>query len=230
MNTPLRTAPLGPARSRLAGTVSVVFTFAALSAPAPAALMLQLADGSSVTVDRLLSADDSSLTVAAFRETGHATRSLPWPRIASATLDGERYSPRELRLALGLPVDERSARQGDASFSAPPLVLPCPPPFPIPDFPFPTPPPGRVISIQPDPLSAYADLAPSIYPAGIPTTEAPFARAVLRERRRLEAVAPFASSPFASPPFAVPPPWPVPTTAPAVLPLPPAEAHPLIGP
>jgi len=218
MNSPLRMISLRSSRSpRLANATLAAFVLLGLSTPVPAGLSLELADGTRISVDRVAAADDSCLTVATVAPGSRVERSVPWPRIAGATLDGEWYSPEELRLALGL------TNTGHLIVDPPPAP-PCSPLFPIPYSSFP---PGRVIGVQPDPLAAYADLAPSVYPAGVPTAEAPFARALLRERRRLETIAPFGTLNFA------PPPWQAPAPLPPILPppigLPPAEFFPPIG-
>lgn len=187
-------------------------TFLAVIGASPAAqagLSLELTDGSHVRVSEVAAVTDSALTVAAVAPGVRIERTLPWRRIAAATLDGDAYSPDELRAALGLTAANGEQGAGNdlatspvmpfspnplVILSAPPPAVPiCDvrPPFPVPCSPPPLPTYGRVIGIRPDPLAAYADLIPSIYPNGVPSTEAPFALALLRERRRLETVGPF---------------------------------------
>jgi hypothetical protein len=179
------------------------------SPAAQAGLALQLTDGSRVSVGELAAVTDSAVTVAAVAPGVRIERTLPWHRIAAATVDGEPYSPDELRLALGLAAGNREQRTASGLTSAPlmPITAPAaifgfaPPlavracglcsPFPVPCSPLPLPTYSRVIGVRPDPLAAYADLIPAIYPNGIPSTEMPFALALLRERRRVEAIGPF---------------------------------------
>ncbi|HEX6985717.1 MAG TPA: hypothetical protein VF170_10080 [Planctomycetaceae bacterium] len=179
---------------------------------ARAGLTLSLTDGSHVTVGEVAAVSDAAVTVAATGTGVRVERSIPWHRIAGARLDGESYSTAELRLALGLPADATMlashVEQKPMPFVAPPFGAcgPCPP-FPSSHSPFPT--VGRVIGVRPDPLAAYGDLGPAVYPVGVPSTEAPFALGVLRERRRIEAVGPFAAPVVPAPPFA--PALPLPT-------------------
>lgn len=182
-------------------------TFLAVIGASPAAhagLALDLTDGSRVRFGEVAAVTDSTLTVAATGPGVRIARTLPWHRIAAATLDGEAYSPAELRLALGL-----QPTYGTVGGPYVPFVPPSPGPFIFPpappavptcgfDAPFPVccsrpplPTYSRVIGVRPDPLAAYADLIPAIYPNGIPSTEAPFALALLRERRRVESIGPF---------------------------------------
>jgi len=191
--------------TRLLRRLNAAAIFLAVIGASPAAqagLTLDLIDGSLVTVGEVAGADELALTVAAVAPGVRIQRTIPWPRIAGAVLDGERYSTGELRTALRLGnggwgmgnggvltdvVMPVVAAPASIPFPAPPCCLP----FPIPYSPFPIRPPGRIISVRPDPIAAYADLVPAVYPDGIPSTEAPFALALLRERRRLETVAPF---------------------------------------
>ena len=160
-------------------------------------LSLRLSDGSRVIVGEISNVNEAGLTVAAVGERIRIERTIPWDRITEATLNGERYSPTELQAASGLQPESVHV----ASYQPPvlPVPLPLDPATPIvgpccstlgaPRFPFA--PVGVVVGVRPDPTSAYADIAPAIYPNGIPSTEAPFALGVLRERRRLEAVGPY---------------------------------------
>lgn len=172
---------------------------------ARAGLTLFLTDGSHVTVGQIGAADEASLTVAAVGERIRIERTIPWPLVVGVAVDGRGYSAEELRRALGVgECGVRSAKCGvfaggtampDAIVPVTPLLIGVAPvPVGCPRCPWaypPLPPYGRVIGVRPDPLSAYADMIPSVYPNGMPSTEAPFALALLRERRRLETIGPF---------------------------------------
>jgi hypothetical protein len=196
-----------------------------------AGLSLFLADGSRVTVGEIGAVDEASVTVAAVGERIRIERTIPWPLVAGASVDGRGYSTGELRQALGVGGEEYGI--GNGEIPVPTVTVPvlpigmapvsfgcpqCPGTFP------PLPPYGRVIGVRPDPLAAYEDLIPSVYPNGVPSTEAPFALALLRERRRLETIGPFVAPmgafgpmPGVLPsPSLVPPPSPV--TAPSDVP------------
>ncbi|MBA3314387.1 MAG: hypothetical protein M3552_19750 [Planctomycetota bacterium] len=180
-------------------------------------LTLQLTDGSRVHVGEIADVNEAGLTVAAVGEGIRIERTLAWHRIADASLHGQRYSLRELQLAAGLsPKQVQSVSYaGMEQLPAPHPILLDPTayaggspvfhsPFAIPYSPFLT--VGRVIGVRADPLSAYADLEPAIYPNGIPSIEAPFALGLLRERRRVETIGPFLGpvAPTFGPTFPVP--------------------------
>lgn len=170
-------------------------------------LTIQLTDGAIITCSEIAGANSNSLVLVSATENVRIERNLPWPQVAGAVLDGERYSPQELRTALGLP--QMALQSADSFVWSPSLsnyVVPCDP-CTICPVPFLLPlPPGRIIGVRPDPMTAYADASPSIYPNGIPATETPFALRLLRERRRIEAIAPFVGpAPFAPPLPAFPP-------------------------
>ena len=65
-----------------------------------------------------------------------------------------------------------------------------------PAYPFPS---HAVLGVRDDPLDAYADLAPALYPAGIPTSERGVALAILREARLQQAIGPASTPPSSLP-------------------------------
>jgi hypothetical protein len=163
------------------------------------ALSLRLTDGSRVVVGEISNVSEESLTVAAVGERIRIERTIPWSRIAEADFNGERYSLAELQLASGL----KAGSVQQTAFKTPvvpvpmpiplepvaPVAISCCPPYRFARLPFA--PVGVVVGVRPDPTSAYADLSPAIYPNGIPSTEAPFALNLLRERRRIETIGPY---------------------------------------
>lgn len=193
---------------RFAASLAFVAAVVASQRALADGLRLQLTDGSAVLAGEITAANEAALTLVGTGDGIRIERTLPWSRIAGADLAGQRYSRDELRLALGLPGDPAPLEQfhdwtptslesggflaaHHCCFGTPFGVRPFPP--------------GRVIGVRPDPASAYADLAPAIYPNGIPSTEMPFALGVLRERRRLEAIGPFVNPAGFVPPFPSPP-------------------------
>lgn len=167
----------------------------AFSASPP--LSLRLTDGSRVMVHEISLVDEAGLTVAAIGDRIRIERSIPWGRISEATLNGEHYSLTELQRASGLQPENVDLTAYHSPLLPTPITLdpvfptagPCCSPFPAHRSPFA--PVGVVVGVLPDQTSAYADLSPTVYPSGIPATEAPFALGVLRELRRLEAIGPY---------------------------------------
>lgn len=213
---------------------NAAWAFLAVIGAAPtvqAALALRLSDGSRVSVGEVVTSDTETLTVANSAAGVRIERTLSWERVAGADLEGEAYTREELRLALGVGNGEPEVGNGEWGMGngdagggrgptlRPPVVPVAFPPTPGPGCPcgmpvtapYPLfPEVGRVIGVRPDPLAAYEDLIPLVYPNGVPSTEVPFALAVLRERRRLEAIAPIVG----------PGAWPGPLASPAGGPIP----------
>lgn len=207
----VRSAMSLPIRRILSAAATTLLVLTGPFHIAEAGLTLRLADGSRVKAGEVVAISESELTVAAVGKGIRIERSIPWHRVSAANIDGRHYSPAELRHAYGLNTGTTfTSHVEPMSFVAephahtfgPPIPCACPP-SPTPHSPFPT--PGRVIGVRPDPLLAYDDLASAAYPLGIPSTEAPFALNVLRERRRLEAL-----NPFIAPVAPVGPPVPAP--------------------
>ena len=88
-------------------------------------------------------------------------------------------------------------------FAAAAQIEPCGLPVVLPTYPFPQ---DTVLGVRDDPLAAYDDLAASLYPLGIPTSERGVALQILREARLRQAIGPAAPPAFYGPPSIVAPP------------------------